>query len=56
MLTKLSGDLFRVEAEGLYKKYGHIYINRNQTGAAMWLPAGVCSNPSLHWRWFAVIY
>ena len=47
---KVYGTLFRSEAEALYKHHGQVYINREQTGAAMWLPSGVSANAPLHWR------
>lgn len=47
--------LFRSEAEAHYKHHGHIYINRDQTGAAMWLPAGASFESPLHWRLLDVV-
>jgi len=62
ILDWISGDpaiyglLFRSEAEALYKHHGHVYINREQTGAAMWLPAGVSAKTPLHWRLLTAIW
>ena len=42
--------LFRLEIEALYKKHNLIYLNKDKTGAAIWLPPGVAVKPSLHWR------
>lgn len=53
---KIYGALFRSEAEALYKKHGHVYINRDETGAAMWLPAGVPPKPPPHWRLLSVTW
>lgn len=56
VFTWLSGypevyaDMFRLEAESLYKRHGRIYINGDQSGAAMWLPPGISSQPRFHWR------
>lgn len=47
---KIYPSLFRSEAEALYIKRGLIHINREQTGAAMWLPAGVSAKPPFHRR------
>ncbi|NRB39398.1 MAG: GNAT family N-acetyltransferase [Pseudomonadales bacterium] len=47
---KIYDELFRSQAEALYKHHGQVYINREQTGAAMWLPAGVSAKPPFHWR------
>ena len=43
-------SFFRTEIESLYKHHNHIYINKEQTGAAMWLPPGVSTKPTFHWR------
>jgi len=44
-------DLFRLEAECLYKHHHCIYLNRERTGAAMWLPPGISTKSAkLHWR------
>ena len=44
---------FRAEIESLYKHYNHIYINKERTGAAMWLPPGVSTKPPFNW-WLLV--
>ena len=41
---------FRCEAEAHYKHYGQVYIDREQKGAAMWLPAGAPLKAPFHWR------
>ncbi|NND00012.1 MAG: GNAT family N-acetyltransferase [Gammaproteobacteria bacterium] len=62
VLTWMSGQpqiysaLFRSEAEALYKHHGHVYINREQTGAAMWLPPGVSAETPFHWRLFHIVW
>ena len=44
-------DLFRLEAECLYKHHHCIYLNRERAGAAMWLPPGISTKSNkLHWR------
>ncbi len=48
-------SLFLAEAEGLYRFHGQVYINQDQTGAAMWLPAGVNARPPLSWPWLRAI-
>jgi len=53
---KIYSDLFRLEAEALYKKHSHVYINGEKTGAAMWLPAGVSHKAPIHWRLFFVAW
>jgi ribosomal protein S18 acetylase RimI-like enzyme len=53
---KTYSALFRFEAEALYKHHGQVYINSEQTGAAMWLPPGVAAKPPLHWRLMIVIW
>ncbi len=42
--------LFRYEAEAHYRHHGHVYINGEGTGAAMWLPPGVSIKAPFHWR------
>lgn len=41
---------FRYEIEALYKQYQHIYINKDKTGAAVWLPSGIATALPWHWR------
>ena len=48
--------LFRTEAEALYKKHNHVYINSNSTGAALWLPAGISPKSPFHWRLFSTLF
>ncbi len=47
---QIYSSLFRAEAEALYKHHGQVYINREQTGAAMWLPPAISAKCPLHWR------
>jgi len=50
-------EIFRYEAESLYQHHNQVYINQSQTGAALWLPAGIDANtPFLHWRFFSVAW
>ena len=53
---KIYSGLFRSEAEALYKNHGHVYINGDKTGAAMWLPAGVSHKAPFHWRLLTVAW
>ncbi|MEH6550687.1 MAG: GNAT family N-acetyltransferase [Pseudomonadales bacterium] len=53
---KIYGSLFRCEVEALYKHHGQVYINREKSGAAMWLPAGVSSKQPFHWRLIPVLW
>ena len=39
-------NLFRLNAECLYKHHDCIYLNREPTGAAMWLPPGISTKPN----------
>jgi len=48
--------LFRSEAEALYKKHGLVYLNGDNTGAAMWLPAGIPHKAPFHWRMLSVAW
>jgi ribosomal protein S18 acetylase RimI-like enzyme len=43
-------EFFRFEAEALYERHSHVYVNEARTGAAMWLPPGVAARVPLHWR------
>jgi ribosomal protein S18 acetylase RimI-like enzyme len=54
--SKIYYSFFRSEVEALYKHHGHVYINSEQTGAAMWLPAGVSAKPPFHWRLIDVLW
>lgn len=47
---EIYSDLFRIEAESLYKQHHCVYLNRQRTGAAMWLPPGISTESKLHWR------
>ncbi len=47
---EIYSTFFRMEAEALYKRHSHVYINKENTGAAMWLPPGVAASPPFHWR------
>ena len=48
---EIYSDLFRLDAECLYKHHHCIYLNRERTGAAMWLPPGISTKSNnLHWR------
>ena len=53
---KVYRSLFYFEAEALYRHHGHVYINNEFTGAAMWLPAGVHAKPPFHWRSMIVFW
>ncbi|MBV1915641.1 MAG: GNAT family N-acetyltransferase [Pseudomonadales bacterium] len=54
--TPLYGALFLAEADALYKKHGHIYLNQDQSGAAIWLPAGVASKVPFSLRMLTTIF
>ncbi len=53
---KIYSTMFRAEAEALYKKHGHVYLNDEGTGAAMWLPPGVAHKAPFHWRVLVLIW
>lgn len=48
--------LFRSEIEALYKFHRHVYVNAENTGAALWLPPGVSSQPPFHWRLLVTLF
>ncbi|MDF1643751.1 MAG: GNAT family N-acetyltransferase [Pseudomonadales bacterium] len=54
--ASIYSGLFRAGAEALYKKHNHVYINRNGTGAALWLPAGISPKSPFHWRLFSTLF
>ncbi len=47
---EIYNDLFRIAAESLYKQHHCVYLNRERSGAAMWLPPGISTKSNLHWR------
>ena len=47
---RVYADLFMGEAMNLYRHHDHIFINRSQTGAAMWLPPGITTATAYNWR------
>lgn len=49
-------SLFLLEIDTLYKQHRHIYLNKDKTGAAIWLPPGVAVKPALHWRLFPTAF
>lgn len=53
---KIYASLFRAEADALYMKNEHVFINETQTGAAMWLPPGVSANAPRHWRLMPMLW
>jgi ribosomal protein S18 acetylase RimI-like enzyme len=54
--SAIYSSFFRCEAEAHYKHHGHVYINHDQTGAAMWLPAGAPLKSPFHWRRLGVAW
>ena len=53
---EIFSTLFRLEVEALYKQHHHVYINSEQSGAAMWLPTGVATAMPFHWRSLCVLW
>jgi hypothetical protein len=47
---------FRYEADALYMRHGHVFINKAYTGAAMWLPPGVAAKRHMHWRYLSAAW
>ncbi|MBV1959282.1 MAG: GNAT family N-acetyltransferase [Pseudomonadales bacterium] len=54
--TPLYSSLFLAEIDALYKKHGHIYINKDQSGAAIWLPAGVPTKVPFGFRMLTTVF
>ncbi|MBL4583778.1 MAG: GNAT family N-acetyltransferase [Pseudomonadales bacterium] len=54
--ASIYSGLFRSGAEALYKKHGQVYINSDQTGAALWLPGGISSKSPFHWRTLTTLF
>lgn len=53
---EIYASLFRYHAEALYKRYDQIYINKEKTGAAMWLPPRVSIRMPFHSSVFSVAW
>ncbi len=50
------GYLFLNDALGLYQQHDHVFINRSQTGAAMWLPPNISTHAPFSMTSLAMIW